>query len=401
MTAVETKLNESMLPKPTLPTTFPGWILAMAWLVMVVVGLWGVFLRFSQGHLLAGYGSAVPWGLWVALYFHGVGIAGGAFLLGAGGFLLGVRGFRSPFALRMTIVLSVAAIIPALLGVWFDLGHMERAAAIVTRPRFTSMMALNAWMYNAFIVCAVISFVLSLKKESEWLKPVIVLALLFSLLFPSQSGVFFAVVSAKAFWHSELLSLLFLVSAVTAGAAMLMLIVGLAASAGFLPQDDRDNAVIRLRRVLIAGILAYFAFEWAEISVALWGPMSHAAAINLVLSGPGWWLFWIVQLLGAGLVPLLLLGTNTPRNWFIGAGFAAACFLAARLNILIPGQLTGELLPGLQEAFVHPRLTYSYVPTPMEIAVGLFMVAMAMAAFYVGNLLNRHLTLRFAKGEAS
>lgn len=401
MNAINPTYDHPTTLKPALPTTPLGKALLAVWAITLAIGLWGVFLRFTEGHLPAGYGSAVPWGLWIALYFHGVGIAGGVFLLGAGGYLLDLPGFRSKFALRMTIVLSFAAIVPAFMGVWFDLGHMERAAAIFTRPRFTSMMAFNAWMYNVYIGLAVVCFLLSFKRESQWLKPLLCLALLFTVLFPSQSGGFFAVVKAKEFWHTALLPVLFLTSAVTAGSATLLLVRGLTVPR--TPGDiaERDAAVSLLRRVVIGGVCIYFVLEFAEFSIALWDPSGHSPAVDLVLWGPNWWMFWIVHLLFGGIVALLLLGSNDRSRWLLGALLVAVCFLSARLNVLIPGQLTGELLPGLQDAFSHPRLRFEYQATGMEYAVGLFMLAAGLTVFYVGNLINRFLTARMAQGDAS
>jgi molybdopterin-containing oxidoreductase family membrane subunit len=350
------------------------------WAVAMAAGIAGVYQRIAHGHLPAGYGSYVPWGLWIALYFHGVGIAGGAFLLGAGGFILGWPGFRSLTALRTVIVLSVAAFAASFLGIWFDLGHMERANSIFTHPSFTSMMAYNAWMYGAFMLAAAAAFFLTLRHDNGWLKPVLCLATLFAILFPSQSGSFFGVVDAKSHWHSPLLPILFLTSAVTAGAAVLMVMRWI------LPADDRDTAraIGRLRWVLLTGMCVYFAMEAAEFSLALWNPNVHAPAIELILWGPYWWVFWIVHLLLGGILPLVLLLRGRTGGW-IAAGFlVAVTFVSGRLNVLIPGQAVGEIA-GLQEAFHHDRLKYIYHATPVEYMVGLFMLAVAMSVFYVGR----------------
>ena len=57
----------------------------------MVAGVIGLAQRIMYGHSLAGYGSYVPWGLWIGLYFLGIGIAGGSFIIGALGFILGAR----------------------------------------------------------------------------------------------------------------------------------------------------------------------------------------------------------------------------------------------------------------------------------------------------------------------
>ena len=373
--------------------------LRLLWLILLALGAIGVYQRFTQGHLPAGYGSYVPWGLWVALYFHGVGIAGGAFVIGAGGYMLDLPGFRSRRVLRTVIVLSIAAIAPAFMGVWFDLGHMERSHRIFTSPAFTSMMAFNAWMYNIFMVCAGVAWLLSFRKDSGWLKPVLCLALVFSVLFPSQSGAFFGVIDAKAYWHSALLPMVFLTSAITAGAATLLLVRMFTRSDE--SDAEHDAAIRKLRLITLVGLCVYFVFEFAEFSIALWNPVSHAPAIELVLWGPYWWVFWIVHLALGGVVSLILLSSGRPRLWAVAALIVAITFVSARLNVLVPGQAVGEI-ECLQEAFHHDRLKYIYHATVMEYLVGVFLVAVGMATFYVGQKVSRTIEAKTAtsRGDA-
>ena len=360
-------------------------IVGIVWIVCLLFGAIGVLQRIFQGHLPAGYGSYVPWGLWVALYFHGVGIAGGAYVIGALGFIQQWPGFVRPATLRTVIVLSAAAILPAFAGVWFDLGRMERSQNIFLSPSFTSMMAFNAWMYGVFMVVAATCWLLSYRPRSGWLKPLLCLGMLFSILFPSQSGAFFGVVDARPFWHSALLPILFLTSALTAGAATLLVIRYIMAK----PGDGEDSlaAVERLRVFTLIGLVAYFGFEFAEFSIALWNPLAHSPGLELILWGPYWWVFWIVHLLLGGIVPLALLTTRRPDAWLLAGVLVAVAFLSARLNVLVPGQAIGEI-QGLQQAFQHERLKYIYHATPMEYLVGLFLLAIGITVFYLGQRLS-------------
>lgn len=377
-----------------LPSRLPWrFILWGAWLLFGFVGLIGLYQRFTQGHLPAGYGSYVPWGLWIGIYFHGVGMAGGAFLLGSLGFLLGWRGFDQGKNLRQVVVLAVAAIIPAFFAVWLDLGQLGRFQNIFLHPNFTSMMAFNSWMYSFFLLLAAVIWWMSYNPQKHvWLKPLLCMSLLFTVLFPSQSGAFFGVVDAKGYWHSALLPMMFLLSAITAGSAILLLarvFVEASANRGLSPLEieDEHSMINRLRVVVIAGIIGYFAFEFAEFSIALWNPYLHAPALKLVLFGPYWWVFWIVHILIGGLIPLGLLFSKWRFGWTIASLLVAVCFISARLNVLIPGQAISEI-KGLQEAFQDERLNFVYHATPMEYAVGLFTVAMGMAIFVIGRRVN-------------
>jgi protein NrfD len=366
--------------------------LAILWLVLLLLGLAGVYQRITLGHLPAGYGSYVPWGLWVALYFHGVGIAGGAFVIGALGFILKWPGFRHPAALRTAIIISMAGILPSFLGVWLDLGHMERAVRIFTAPSFTSMMAFNAWMYGLYLALAAAVWALSFRPQSGWLRPFLCLAGFFSVLFPSQSGAFFGVVEARPYWHTALLPMLFLTSAITSGAAVLLLVRVIQGACHLgdwdspMPEEYED-AVGKLRIITLVGVCVYFLFEFAEFSIALWNPISHAPAIELVLFGPYWWVFWIVHLAIGGVLAVVLLSVGRPSARTLGALLVAVTFVSARLNVLVPGQAVGEIR-GLQEAFHHPRLTYIYHATPMEYMVGCFMLAVGVAVFFLGERIS-------------
>lgn len=368
--------NGNLFKSRTARLLFPVWIGLLA------VGLVGVYQRLTQGHLPAGYGSYVPWGLWVALYFHGVGIAGGAFAVGALGYLADWPGFRNGPVLRTTIVLSMACILPAFLGVLLDLGHMERAASIFTSPSFISMMTFNAWMYSAYMVITAGIWWLSFRRDSGWIKPLIFLAALLSVMFPSQSGAFFGVVDAKPYWHSALLPMMFLASAIAAGTATLLIVRALHPG---LP--GHESALARLRTLVMVAVGVYFLFEFAEFSIVLWNPTAHAPALELVMFGPYWWVFWIVHLAVGGLLAMALLALRRPMAWTLGSLLAAVCFVSARLNVLVPGQAVSEIR-SLQEAFQHPRLTFMYDATAMEYFVGCFMLAVGMAVFVIGQKIS-------------
>ncbi len=370
----------------------------VGWLLTLVVGAFGVAQRILHGHLPAGYGSYVPWGLWVALYFHGVGIAGGAFALGALGFILNWPGFSSRSALRTAIVISVAAIVPAFLGVWLDLGHLERAHAIFVTPAFTSMMTFNAWMYGVYILVAGLAWWLSYRDDRQWLKPLLCLGAMFCVLFPSQSGALFGVVDAKPFWHSALLPMMFLTSAMAAGSATLLL-VRLLQGAGRIAdwdtgaREDDERAVARLRWICLIAVSVYFVFEFAEFSIVFWSPFSQAPALELVLFGPYWEVFWIVHLLLGGVLAVWFLLLRKPLAWAVGAALVAICFISARLNVLVPGQAVAEI-QGLQEAFQHERLRYVYHATPMEYLVGVFMFGVGVTVFVIGSWISGWLARR-------
>ncbi len=374
-------------------------ILSKIWAVFFVIGLAALILKFATGEKLAGYGSYVPWGLWVALYFHFVGIAGGVFALGAIGYFFNVNGFRKNF--RMVIIVSIAAVITGLFSIWLDLGQPFRFARMMYAPNFGSMMAFNGWMYSIFILVAGLLFFLTIKREKQtdlqdksgWLVPLMALGFLFSIAFPSQSGAFFGVVDAKPFWSSPLLPILFLISAITSGGAVLLLVYSFSY---YKDYSISEQPFKMLRYTIIGGILFYFIAEFAEYSLVFWSPNSHVKeAVELILFGPFWWVFWLVHV-GGGIVALyLLFKGNTYPKIGTGAFIVAVTFVSARLNILIPGQAVSEL-KGLKEAFYHERLRFDYSATLNEYLIALFIGTFGVALVYLGiKFLSKYTQKKF------
>ncbi|MDQ7785781.1 MAG: NrfD/PsrC family molybdoenzyme membrane anchor subunit, partial [Desulfomonilaceae bacterium] len=368
------------------------------WVILISAGFVGLWLRFSYGETAAGYGSYVPWGIWIALYFMGVAIAGGAFVFGAAGYILGWTGFTGKANLRMAMVLSLGAILPAFMVIWLDLGRMERLFMVFTSATFTSMIAFNAWMYNSFLVLVVVCWLLSFKNESFWLKPLLCLGGFMSVLFPSQSGVFFEAIGTKEYWNSPLLSMMFLSSALTAGAASLLAIrvlFRLRGGEAGAHAAENDSAIRTLRTITVAGLVVYLAFEFAEISIAIWRPYAESRAVDFLIRGDYWWVFWIVQLFIGAVVPLVLyVLTNSRGAWALASILLILGFVAARMGILIPGQVVGQI-PGLEEAFQDVRLVYSYHVSSMEYLIGALMIAVGMAAFFIGRRLSLALEAKY------
>jgi len=140
--------------------------------------------------------------------------------------------------------------------------------------------------------------------------------------------------------------------------------------------------------VTILGIAVYAMFEFAEFSIAFWNPGTHSPSVVFLLFGDYWPVFWILHVLVGVILPLLLFLSSSKALWALGSFLSIVGFAAARMSILVPGQIAGQI-PGLASAFQDMRLVYNYHPTPMEYFVGCFMLAVGMTVFFVGHSLNK------------
>lgn len=373
-----------------------GWL---AWCLLATLGSIGFWQRLSQGHLLANYGSYVPWGLWVAAYIYFVGLSAGAFLLSSLVYVFKVKALERIGPL--SLVIAVITLFMALLSIWFDIGHMERFWFVFTRPNFHSMMAWMVWMYTAYFLLLFVELRLAFQRRSarqERLLTILgALGIPLAIAFHGGVGALFAVVGARPYWHTSLFPILFLSGAMTSGGALLLSVV-----AWWWPaRDETHRHLVKLLGHITLGLLLFdLLLEWAEISVPLWGDVeSHTAGLKLMLFGPFWWVFWILHLLLGSLVPIWLLvrAPSDPRRAGLAGALIAILFMSVRLNIVIPG-LAVPILPGIEAAIRHPRLTTFYVPSLHEWLVLAFVLAIGTLIF---ALVRRRLKLFDRMGEVS
>jgi len=388
------------------------WIL---WAVALLLGGVGVYYRLTTGHELAGYGSYIPWGLWVAMYIHFVGLSAGAFLLSTLVYVFRVKRLE-PIG-KLSLFTALVSLVAALLIIWFDTGHMLRFWKVYTSMAWTSMMAWMVWLYTAYTILLLAELWFALRADlvtwsarpglSGTLARVLIfgktdtspmalawdakvlrvlggLGVPLAVAFHGGVGALFGVIGAQPYWNSPLMPIMFLVSALVSGGALLTFLVAFC-----WPErssEEHRELTTTLGGITLALLALDLLFEWAELSINLYASIpAHADAFRLILFGPYWWVFWVVHLGLGVLVPGLIL-TLRGRDivWVGTAGFLiATTFISVRLNIVLPG-LALEQLVGLEQAYVDPRLSLTYFPSVMEWLVGLFVVAFGVGLFYAG-----------------
>lgn len=399
--------------------------LGVLWLAAFTAGLVGVGMRLTSGHELANYTSSIPWGLWVAAYVYLVGLSAGSFLLSA---MIYVFGFRrlEPIG-KLALFTALVSLLAALLTIWMDIGHMERFYFVFTRGNPLSMMAWMVWLYTAYTILLSVELWFALRKDlvetatkgglrgrvaslllgrfgdalsgrpalalvetydpTRDMRVVRVLGAMgvpLAIAFHGGVGALFGVVGARSFWNAPLYPLLFIVGALVSGGGLLTFI------AAFLwPKDqskEHKEMVTFLGQITLGLLAVYLIMVWAEYSITWYSDIpSESRPLYQVLGGPYPWVFWVFQVGLGAVVPIFML-TFRPKDvtWVGIASFlVAACFLATRLNIVIPGLIEPQL-PGLDTAYTDSRLTYDYFPSAMEWLVFIFSVSFAAGLFMLG-----------------
>jgi len=408
---------------PVLPAATLVWLLALG------IGAVGVFQRLTEGHVPAGYGSYIPWGMWVAAYVYLIGLSAGAFLLSALVYVFDVR--RLEQIGKLALFTALISLIGALLIIWFDIGHMERFWYVYAYGRPTSMMAWMVWLYTAYFVLILAELWFALRHDlARWsarsdlqgalarlltfgftdvstaaaafdrraLRLLGTLGVPLAIAFHGGVGALFASVAARPFWNAAIYPVAFIVGALASGGALLT-----AVTAFFWPDRGTANhreLVAFLGRMTLGLLLFYLVLEWAEFSIGLYGQVpGESTPYQEIVSGQYWWVFWVIHIVVGAAVPVSLLALRPRSVPFVGiaAALIASAFIAVRLNVVIPGLVTPQL-EGLETAYLDSRLTFTYFPSLMEWLVVVFVGALMVGLFYAGY---RLLPLISAREETS
>jgi molybdopterin-containing oxidoreductase family membrane subunit len=353
-------------------------------IVLLLFGVWGVYIRMTTGHAAAGYGSYVVWGLWVAMYLFFAGVAAGCFMVATLDLLFRVPVFKGTG--RLALWVGLVSLAAALFQIWLDLGHLDRIWKVYLQGNPSSVMAQMVWGYTLFgLLMLAALFLATRNPESRLLRILMIIGLPLSLFVSGAVGALLGVQASRPFWHVGLFPVQFPVFSLASGVAAMLAVIGLFGS------DQDPNRPMQIKILAIATIALAFVklyFLWADLSQTLYGNMpQNVAAAQEMLFGRWWWSFWIVQILLGTAIPIIVLLIPRLRDNPKVAGWMGVLVLigfgAARSNIVFPALAIPEL-EALTNAFSGPRLTFQYTPTLMEWAVTLGATAAVVLAVLIG-----------------
>ncbi len=381
-----------------------------------VAGLWATLVRFSEGLIVTNMTQHVPWGFWVALYIYFIGLSAGSFLLSTLVYVFRIERYEAAGRLAL-----VQALLCMLFGLWLiliDLGHPERFYKVFVSFNPTSVLAWEALLYTVYVVIILAEMVLAfrpdfvrwaeqgrsfygkltfgrldlspetLERDRSWLRRLGILGIPVAIGVHGGTGAIFAVAKARPNWFSGLFPIIFLVSALASGGALLTFFTAVLSKR---PPEKKLRLVRDLARLTI-GVLAFDLLLLAsEILVTFYGGIPHEViGWKLTLFGPYWYVFWLAQLGLGTLLPITI--ASHPRlgnsvGWLGLAGFLVAVgIIGTRLNIVIP-PLIAPAFENLPEAYHHFRFSRGYFPSMNELLGGVFAFTLVVWLFLAASKL--------------
>ena len=330
--------------------------------------------------------DVVEWDLLIVIYPYITGLVAGAFVVSSLYHVFGLAKLK-PVA-RLSLLTSLAFLLVTPLPLVIHLGRPERAMEMLLRPNLISAMSGFGfiWMMYLLLVLGEVWLVfrqdiVGYAKSSEGIKKTIyrvlslgvddvsekalaldaklikILALVgvpAACLLHGYVGFIFGAVKANPWWSTPLMPVIFLLSAIVSGIALLIVLYPIITKIRKIPfsHDTLSYMALWLAGFLIVALTleGLEVFSMSYESSESWGIISRLITEKILFSYVG------IQLLMGSLFPLLVLGFTEVIKLkeraktslrLLAAVLILIGVFAMRWNVVIGGQLFSKSLRGL------------------------------------------------------
>jgi Ni/Fe-hydrogenase subunit HybB-like protein len=332
--------------------------------------------------------AEIHWSLMIVIYPYITGLVAGAFVVSSLYHVFQIKAFENiaRFALVAAFCFGLFAALPLL----FHLGQPLRAFNIFFTPHTTSAMSVFGYVYSGYMILLTIELWLVYRehfiqkaRETQGMTGLLwkmltlgvmdytpesarldhklttflaAIGIPWACFLHGYVGFIFGSVKANAWWATPLQPIIFLMSAIVSGIAMLMLMY---AFIRWRTRQPYDFPMIHKLMVFLWGFFIIdFFLEGLEIVYAAYEHGHHWSVIGPLLSGPLYDTFVLGQVLLLSVVPFLILGYITIFNpWgkrlLYLANLASLLLvlqvLFMRFNVVVGGQLISKSDRGFTE----------------------------------------------------
>ncbi len=323
----------------------------------------------------------IIWELPIVIYPYITGMMVGAFVVSALWHLFDVKEFKAiaNFALIVALCFGLFAGVPLLL----HLGQPQRAYKIFVTPHLTSAMSIFGYVWGGYMLLLLMeiwliyrAYIIRMADETRGLMGSIWkmltlgvrkyhpdsgrvdhsisvflagVGLPWACLLHGYVGFIFGSIKAIAWWATPLQPIIFLVSAMVSGMAMLMLMYS---AIKWWRRESYDYVMVRkFVMYLWSFFILAFTLEILELATVIYERSHHWKIVRPLLEGPLFGSFVLGQVLLFSVVPFLLIGyvalvklkdhtTLVLTN--VGSLLLVLQVLFMRYNVVIGGQLISK-----------------------------------------------------------
>jgi Ni/Fe-hydrogenase subunit HybB-like protein len=327
----------------------------------------------------------IEWDLLITIYPFITGLVAGAFIVSSLYHVFGLQALK-PVA-RFSLVTALAFLLVSPMPLLIHLGRPERGLEMFLTPNLTSAMSAFGYIWLAYLLLVLVEIwlvfrpdIIRYAESSEGIMKTVYSVLALGVLDTSEEslaidkklirvlsiigipaafllhgyvGFIFGAIKANPWWSTPLMPIIFLMSAIVSGIALLLILYFVVMKIKKLPLN---HACLHALALWLGGFLIVdVVLEGLEVFSMLyeseesWGIISRLIAEKIGLS------YFGIQFLLGSVLPLLLLGfmelAKVSEDIKAVVRVAAAALVligvfAMRWNVVIGGQLISKSLRG-------------------------------------------------------
>lgn len=343
--------------------------------LLVSIGLALTVVRFTKGlGAVTNLSDHYPWGLWKAFnVLAGVGLGGAGFTIMATVYIFNSKRFRP--IVRPAVLMAFLAYFSAAFALFIDIGRPWTIWHPVIMWNPSSVLFDVAWCLMLYTTVLILEGSGMVFEKLGWNRmvtiqrvitlPIVAIGVILSTLHQSSLGSLFLIVPGKlhTLWYTPRLPVLFFLSAIGMGLALVIVLSRLSARA--FGRRLELPLLADLGRILVGVLGIYFVARVFDLGYR--GVLGTAFGFSYES------LMFLVEFLLGVVVPGVMLANPRLRRNIHGLYAASLMvifgFIANRLNVSITGFESAQ--------------GGHYVPSVSEVFITLMIIALAFAAFRI------------------
>ncbi|MCX5861348.1 MAG: polysulfide reductase NrfD [Deltaproteobacteria bacterium] len=265
----------------------------------------------------------IPWKVYIPLYFYFTGLSAGSFILSTLSTVFGIKRFKQ-MALPAAII-SFALLLVAPACLILDLHQPLRFWHTLVPEYFnkTSALSYGSWLLSAYPIANLIYIYFIYVHNDRITKILGTFTVPLAIFVHAYTGFAFALVRARAWWHSALMPGYFLTSALLSGIALLLVV---ALIMDRYRKEKLDSELYTSLRLMMIGILLVDLFWSGSFWLTLLVSTADGYA-SIMLAFHEKFYIWGEYVSGM-LIPLALLTlpwTREKKSWLCIASLLIIC----------------------------------------------------------------------------
>ena len=367
---------------------------------LILAGLAASWYMEHNGHYVTGMSNRIVWGMPHVFAIFLIVAASGVLNVASIASVFG-RELYKPLA-RLSGLLALTLLAGGLAVLVLDLGRPERLIVAMTHYNFKSIFAWNIFLYTGFYaIVAVYLWTMFERRMNDYSKPAGLFAFVWRLILTTGTGSIFGFLVAREPYASALLAPMFIIMSFSFGLAIFVLV--LMAACKWTGRALGDVVLNRLRNLLGVFVATVLYFVAIHHLTNLYIARQHDVERFFLWEGGIYTaLFWFVQVLTGGVLPLALLFGTTSRRALAAAAVCVILGGLAQLYVLVIG---GQAYPQLMfpdkevSSSFFDGVVAAYAPSLPEVALGVGGVALALALTAVALKVLPFLPRSLADGD--